>query len=70
MATCPTFFAIEQPAPPSPPALAGLTPSPAVQAVGAVLQELEAKEKKALREISLADVLRRAEAGEMPTDQI
>jgi Rrf2 family cysteine metabolism transcriptional repressor len=62
--------AIEQPAPAAPPALAALTPSPAVQAVGSVLQELEAKEKKALREISLADMLRRTEAGEMPTYQI
>jgi len=61
--------AIEQP-PPSAPALASLKASPTVQAVGSVLQELEAKEQQMLAEISLADLLRRAEPAGMPTYQI
>src|SRR3954447_4881554 len=54
------IHAIEEPEGP-PGALAGagrkrLKPSPAVQAVGAVMRELDARERQMLREISLADL--------------
>jgi Rrf2 family protein len=44
--------------------------SPAVQAVGSVMQELEERERQMLREVSLADMLRRTEPSEIPTYQI
>jgi Rrf2 family protein len=61
---------IDQPAPAESPVLAGLHPSSAVQALGAVLQGLEAKERQMLREITLADLLRRAEQSGVPMYQI
>ena len=64
------IHAIDQPAPPASPVLAGLHPSPAVQALGSVLHDLDAREKQMLREISLADLLRRAEQSGVSSYQI
>jgi Rrf2 family cysteine metabolism transcriptional repressor len=64
------IHAIDQPAPPASPVLAGLHPSPAVQALGSVLQDLDAREKQMLREITLADLLRRAEQSGLSSYQI
>jgi Rrf2 family transcriptional regulator, cysteine metabolism repressor len=52
------------------PARRNLKLSPAVQAVGAVMQELEERERQMLREVSLADILRRTEANEASMYQI
>jgi Rrf2 family protein len=64
------IHAIDQPAPPASPVLAGLHPSGAVQALGSVLQDLDAREKQMLRGITLADLLRRAEQPGVSTYQI
>src|SRR5262249_35458402 len=60
------IHAIDQPAPASSPTLSGLKPSAAVQAVGSVLHELEARERQMLAEISLADLLRRTGPASAP----
>jgi Rrf2 family protein len=55
------IHAIDQAAPAAPSALGALLPSSAVHAVSSVLQELDANERKLLREITLADLVRRSE---------
>jgi Rrf2 family cysteine metabolism transcriptional repressor len=64
------IHAIEEPAPAVAPARTGMKASPAVQAVRSVLQELDERERQMLREITLADLLRRAEASGVATYQI
>jgi Rrf2 family cysteine metabolism transcriptional repressor len=64
------IHAIDEPAPPASVARTGLKPSPAVQAVASVLQELDARERAMLREITLADLLRRSEQSGAATYQI
>jgi Rrf2 family transcriptional regulator, cysteine metabolism repressor len=44
--------------------------SPAVQAVGSVMRELEERQRQMLREVSLADMLRRTEQNEISMYQI
>jgi Rrf2 family protein len=61
---------VDEPAPATPPALGGLKATPAVQALGTTLQELEARERQMLAEVTLADLLRRAEASGVPSYQI
>ncbi|MCI0459879.1 MAG: Rrf2 family transcriptional regulator [Gemmataceae bacterium] len=55
---------------PARPALSKLKSSPAVQALGSVLQELDARQDEMLRAITLADLQRRAEQSNLPTYQI
>jgi Rrf2 family transcriptional regulator, cysteine metabolism repressor len=64
------IHAIDEPTPPSSAARTGLKASPAVQAVASVLQELDARERQMLREITLADLLRRSEQAGVATYQI
>jgi Rrf2 family protein len=64
------IHAIDEPSPPSSAARTGLKASPAVQAVASVLQELDARERQMLREITLADLLRRSEQSGVATYQI
>src|SRR3954449_1891579 len=68
------IHAVTEPEPPAAtletPARTKLKPSPVVQAVGAVMHELEARERQMLSEVSLADILRRAEANETSMYQI
>jgi len=54
--------AIDDTTPPLPPALMALKPSPAVDALATVFQEVDAKERQVLREVSLAELIRRTEA--------
>jgi Rrf2 family protein len=54
--------AIDDPAPAMPPALKALKPSPAVDALSSVLQEVDAKERQMLRELTLAELIRRSES--------
>ncbi len=49
---------------------AELKPSPAVQAVGSLLQELDARERQMLAEITLSDLVRRTEQAGAPSYQI
>ncbi len=64
------IHAIDEPAPPPSAARTGLKASPAVQAVASVLQELDARQRQMLREITLADLLRRSEGSGVATYQI
>ncbi len=64
------IHAVDQPATPASPLVSGLFRSAAVQALGTVLQELDAREQQMLREITLADLLRRAEQSGVATYQI
>jgi Rrf2 family protein len=57
--------AVDDPAPAMPPALKALKPSAAVQGLSMVLQEVDAKERQMLRELTLADLIRRSEASGM-----
>src|SRR5947208_335594 len=57
--------AIDDPAPAMPPALKALKPSSAVNALSSVLQEVDAKERQMLREVTLAALVRRSEASGM-----
>jgi Rrf2 family transcriptional regulator, cysteine metabolism repressor len=57
--------AIDDVPPPLPPALKALKPSAAVAALGSVFQEVDARERQVLREVSLADLVRRTEASGM-----
>jgi Rrf2 family protein len=54
--------AIDDVTPPLPVALMALKPSAAVAALSTVFQEVDAKERQVLREVTLADLVRRAEA--------
>jgi Rrf2 family protein len=53
---------IDDNAPPLPKALEALKPSPAVEALNSVFRDVDAKERQMLRDVSLADLLRRSEA--------
>jgi Rrf2 family protein len=64
------IHAIEQPTPAASPVLSALKPSPAVHAVGSLLQELDTRERQMLAEITLADLLRRTEQAGTPSYQI
>jgi Rrf2 family protein len=57
--------AIDDVPPPLPPALNALKPSAAVAALGSVFQEVDTRERQVLQEVSLADLVRRAEASGM-----
>jgi Rrf2 family protein len=57
--------AIDDVQPPLPPALNALKPSAAVVALGSIFQEVDAKERQVLQEVSLADLVRRTEASGM-----
>jgi Rrf2 family transcriptional regulator, cysteine metabolism repressor len=57
--------AIDDVQPPLPPALKALKPSAAVEALGSVFQEVDARERQVLREVTLADLIRRTEASAM-----
>jgi Rrf2 family transcriptional regulator, cysteine metabolism repressor len=57
--------AIDDVPPSLPPALKALKPSPAVAALGSVFQEVDAKERQVLKDVSLADLVRRTEASGM-----
>jgi Rrf2 family protein len=57
--------AIDDVQPPLPPALNALKPSAAVAALGSIFQEVDAKERQVLQEVSLADLVRRTEASGM-----
>jgi Rrf2 family protein len=57
--------AIDDVAPAMPPALKALTPSPAVEALTGVFQEVDSKERKLLKEVSLAELVRRSETSGM-----
>jgi Rrf2 family protein len=57
--------AIDDPAPAMPPALMALKPSAAVAALSSVLQEVDTKERQMLREVTLAELIRRSEASGM-----
>lgn len=54
--------AIDDPAPAMPPALKALKPSMAVDALSSVLQDVDAKERQLLRELTLAELIRRTQA--------
>jgi Rrf2 family protein len=54
--------AIDDAAPTLPPALKALKPSPAVDALVSVIQEVDARERQVLREVTLADLNRRSMA--------
>jgi Rrf2 family cysteine metabolism transcriptional repressor len=54
--------AIDDPAPAMPPALKALKPSLAVDALSSVLQDVDAKERQMLSELTLAELIRRSEA--------
>jgi Rrf2 family protein len=54
--------AIDDPAPAMPPALKALKPSAAVDALSSVLQEVDGKERQMLRELTLAELIRRSES--------
>jgi Rrf2 family protein len=54
--------AIDDVPPPMPPALQALKPSAAVQALSSVFQDVDAKERQMLREVTLAELVRRSEA--------
>ena len=62
--------AIDHPPPPAPVALAGLRRSLAVQAVSAILREIQAKEQEMLEETTLADLVRRTHQGSTLVYQI
>lgn len=64
------IHAIDQAEPATPSALSTLTPSVAVQAVASVLQEVDAQERQLLRGMSLAELVRRTEQGNILTYQI
>jgi Rrf2 family protein len=53
--------AIDDVAPPMPSALKALKPSAAVNTLSSVLQEVDAKERQMLREVTLAELIRRTE---------
>jgi Rrf2 family protein len=57
--------AIDDPAPAMPPALKALKPSPAVDALSSVLLHVDAKERQMLRDVTLAELIRRSEASGM-----
>jgi Rrf2 family protein len=58
--------AIDDTPPPLPPTLTALKPSAAVTALGAIFQQIDAKERQMLRGVSLAELVRRAaESGAM-----
>jgi Rrf2 family cysteine metabolism transcriptional repressor len=57
--------AIDDPAPAMPPALKAVKPSGAVEALASVFQEVDAKERQLLREVTLAELVRRSEASGM-----
>jgi Rrf2 family protein len=57
--------AIDDAAPPLPPALKALKPSPAVDALISVIQDVDARERQILKEVSLADLNRRSSASGM-----
>ncbi len=63
------IHAVDETAPLTP-AVRGLKASPAVQALGSVLRELDARERQMLAEVTLADLLRRAEQASLPSYQI
>lgn len=54
--------AIDDVPPATPPALKALKPSTAVDALSTVLLEVDAKERQMLREVTLAELVRRQEA--------
>jgi len=54
--------AIDDVAPSLPPALKALKPSAAVAALSSVFQEVDAKERQVLQEVTIADLARRTEA--------
>jgi Rrf2 family protein len=54
--------AIDDPAPAMPPALKALKPSLAVDALCGVLQDVDAKERQILCDVTLAELVRRSEA--------
>ena len=54
--------AIDDVAPALPPALLALKPSTAVAALSSVFQEVDAKEREVLREVTIAELIRRSEA--------
>jgi Rrf2 family cysteine metabolism transcriptional repressor len=54
--------AIDDTPPTLPPALQALKPSAAVEAIASVIQEVDAKERQVLRDVTLADLIRRSEA--------
>ena len=53
--------AIDDAAPAMPPALKTLVSSPAVEALASVFQEVDAKERQVLKEVTLAKLVRRSE---------
>jgi Rrf2 family cysteine metabolism transcriptional repressor len=53
--------AIDDPAPAMPPALKTLKPSAAVAALSSVFQEVDAKERQVLEDVTIADLIRRSE---------
>jgi Rrf2 family transcriptional regulator, cysteine metabolism repressor len=57
--------AIDDVAPAMPPALKALKPSPSVEALSGVLSEVDGKERQMLKEVTLADLVRRTEASGM-----
>src|SRR5947209_9752673 len=54
--------AIDDPAPAMPPALKALKPSLAVDALSGVLQDVDARERQILKDVTLAELVRRSEA--------
>ncbi len=64
------IHAVDQPAAPASPMVSGLLRSQVVQALGSVIQELDAREQQMLRDITLADLLRRADQAGVSTYQI
>lgn len=64
------IHAIDHATPPVPSALAALEPTPVVQAVSSVLQKIDARERQMLDEITLADLVRRAEPSGAASYQI
>src|SRR5437870_1572964 len=54
--------AIDDPAPPMPPALKALRHSATVDALSSVFQEVDARERQVLRELTLAELIRRSES--------
>lgn len=64
------IHAIDHATPAVPSALTALRRTPAVHAVSSVLQEIDARERQMLDEITLADVVRRAEPSGAASYQI
>ncbi len=54
--------AIDDVSPALPPALKALKPSAAVEALATLIQDVDAKERAMLQEVTLADLIRRSEA--------